>query len=58
MRLGFSISPETAHRAEEFKAAGIGEAGISVFACRDSVEQALEEGGRIFDAVTSAGIDV
>ena len=58
MRLGFSISPDVMHRAGEFREAGIAEAEISLFSTRESVEQALEEGGRVFDAVTAAGIGV
>lgn len=58
MRLGFSISPETMHRAAEFKAAGINEAELCVFASRDSVGQALEEGGKVYDALMAANIDV
>ena len=58
MRLGFAITPATMDRAAEFKAAGINEAELCLFASRDSVEQALEDGGRVWDALTDADIDV
>ena len=56
--LGFSISPATMARAEEFRAAGIQKVEISLFSCRDSAAQALKAGGEVFDAVTAAGMDV
>ena len=58
LRLGFSINPATAHRAPEFKAAGIDEAELSLFDTRDSVEAALKAGGAVYDALTAAGIGV
>ncbi len=58
MKYGFSISPKTMHRAEEFKAANISVAEIGLHECRESVDYTLEMGGKVFDAVTSAGIDI
>ncbi|MGI6696145.1 MAG: sugar phosphate isomerase/epimerase family protein [Christensenellales bacterium] len=58
MRLGFSISPKTMHRAEEFKAAGVGEAEIGLHEYRESIELALEMGGKVYDAATAAGLGI
>ena len=58
MRLGFSINPATMYRAGEFYDAGIRETEISLFDTRESVEAAMQKGGEVYDAVTSAGIAV